>query len=283
MKKIEELTEEQDHLMAQLSAEYEAYALSGDDSYDVKEIQKGIDFLYELAELKPPQEIIVCASPIEMKQLLGMKKGETFDWIGCGYDSGWTAFYDYMQRIGVEFDQEWGFDRWKDFITKSGVFAVTLCENAAFVCVRPSQVHRNSAGDLHNEKGMAILWADGYGEYSLNGVLVEESLVMTPAEKLDPTMLLKEQNAEVRREIVRKIGIERVVQKLGAKKLDESHEGMYELLLLELGDGRERPYLKMRNPSINAYHLEGVPPGTKTVKEALAWRNGREESPLVLT
>jgi hypothetical protein len=58
---------------------------------------------------------------------------------------------------------------------------------------------------------------------------------------------------------------------------------MYELLILNMGDGRRRPYLKMKNPSIKTWHIEGVAPEIKTVKEALAWRNGTDEAPEVLT
>ena len=110
---------------------------------------------------------------------------------------------------------------------------------------------------------------------------VERDLVETPAEKIDPIILLKEKNAEVRREIVRKIGIERVVTKLGAEVIDKEYG--YELLLLDLQDGRKREYLKMKNPSIGVFHVEGVPPGTKSVQAALAWRNGIETPPAILT
>ena len=135
-------------------------------------------------------------------------------------------------------------------------------------------------GMLHNEKGMSVQYADGFGVYSLNGVRVSKELIMTPAEKLNPQILLKEQNAEIRREIVRKIGIERVCQKLGAKVLDKKND--YELLNLDIGN-RVRPYLKMLNPSIGTYHIEGVHPNCKTVEQALNWRNQMEEEPIVLT
>ena len=135
---------------------------------------------------------------------------------------------------------------------------------------------------LHCENGPAFELPEEK-LYFLNGVLVPEEIVTTPAQKLDPHMLLKETNAEVRREIVRKIGIESVCYKLGAKVSDKSADGVYELLMLDLGDGRERPYLKMRNPSIGVYHLEGVPTGIVTVEQALNWRNGVSEKPLILT
>ena len=274
MEKIEELTDAQVHLMAQVAAEYEDRALSGDDSYNPRLIQQGIDFIYTLADLKAP-EIAICSSPMDMKEQAKLEKGDTFDPLGCGYDSGWTAFYDFFDRIGISFDKDWNFNVWKDFVLNSGVFASLLFENVAFVCVRPCLVKRNASGDLHCQDGPAIAWPDGYSEFALNGVWMEEKLVMTPAEKIDAKIILKETNAEVRREIVRKVGAEKICEKLGAKCLDRM--GDYELLMLELGDGRSRPYLKMLNPSIGTYHIEGVHPNIRTCAQALAWRNQQTE------
>lgn len=55
-------------------------------------------------------------------------------------------------------------------------------------------------------------------------------------------------------------------------------DGDYELLWLGLEDGRTRPYLKMKNPSIGVYHIEGVHPTCRTVRQALNWRNGLTEA-----
>lgn len=280
MERIDELTDGQIHLMTTVAAEYEQKALSGDDSYNVKIIKKGINFIYGLADLREP-EIVICSSPMFMACEAELKPGETIDYLGCGYDSGWTAFYDYFKRIGIEYDKDSNFDTWKDFILNSGVFATVLCENVAFVCVRPCIVKTNKNDDLHCTDGPAIAWKDGYEEYALNGVWMTKEIVMTSPEEIDPKIILKEKNAEVRREIVRKIGAERVCEKLGAKCIDTYRD--YELLLLDLGDGRERPYLKMKNPSVGTYHIEGIAPEIKTVKEALNWRNQVDGEPVVLT
>lgn len=282
MDRIEELNDQQNHLMATIAAEYETNALSGDDSYNIKKIKEGINFIYSLADLKDP-EIVICSSPMHMAQEAELKSGETIDYLGCGYDSGWTAFYDFFQRIGVEYDKEWQFDLWKEFVLNSGVFATVLCENVAFVCIRPCIVKTNANDDLHCEDGPAIAWCDGYCEYSLNGVWVTEEIVMTPANKLDSKMVLKENNAEVRREIVRKIGTEKICKDLGAEVVDKSKNKVYELLILNMGDGRRRPYLKMKNPSIGTWHIEGVHPDCKTVNDALKFRNGISRRPIILT
>jgi hypothetical protein len=112
---------------------------------------------------------------------------------------------------------------------------------------------------------------------------VPRELVETPGERLDPRRwVLQERNAAIRREAVRKIGIERVCRELGATVLatGQDHAGqLCELLALDLGDGRQRPYLKLRNPSIGVYHLEGVPPEIQDIPAALAWRNQTDQAP----
>jgi hypothetical protein len=136
-------------------------------------------------------------------------------------------------------------------------------------------------GTLHKDGGPAISYQDDSHEWFLNGIRVPRKIAETPAHELNPALILTEKNADIRREIVRKIGIERVCEKLGAKCIDS--EENYELLLLDLQDGRKRPYLKMINPSIGVYHIEGVAPHIKTVKAALSWRNGTTERPVKIT
>jgi hypothetical protein len=134
---------------------------------------------------------------------------------------------------------------------------------------------------LHCDNGPALRYSDDFSIWALNGRIVPRKIVETPWDQLDARLILKERNAETRLEIVRKMGIERVCSKLNAKCIDQ--QGEYELLLLNLAKDGERPYLKMLNPSTGTYHIEGVIPGLKTVKEALVWRNGTAEVPKVLT
>jgi hypothetical protein len=104
-----------------------------------------------------------------------------------------------------------------------------------------------------------------------------EEFIKTSADKITKKMFLAEENADVRREVARKIGIEKTVKMLGAKakdKLKSKVGGKYELLMIDLdGRGNERPYLKMENPSIDAHHIEGVDRNVTTVEAALCFRN----------
>jgi hypothetical protein len=54
--------------------------------------------------------------------------------------------------------------------------------------------------------------------------------------------------------------------------LDRQNE--YELYSIELSEEvKDARYLKMTNPSIGCFHMEGVAPEINNVKEALLWRN----------
>jgi hypothetical protein len=273
-KKKKTLTESEEALIDTVAENWIQRALFNQTKIDHEKAVGGIDFIYSLADLKPPQ-IIICEDPMDLfiaakEAGAEIEKGTTFDYSGLGYDSGWTAFYEYFQKIGIDLS-DLDFNKWLTFLD-SGIWASLFYENAAFVCAGPSKIHLNKDNNLHNETGMAIEWPSGWGLYFLNGVGVEDEIVTTPAEKLDPTLIQTEKNAEVRREIVRKIGIERIIQKLGGKTLDSWQE--YELIELPQIEGmRTRAlYLKMKNPSINTYHIEGVSPDCKTVQDALHFR-----------
>jgi hypothetical protein len=155
---------------------------------------------------------------------------------------------------------------------------VVVSERPTFVGMEPQSGSRYR---LHCVDGPAITFADGWQVHALHGVRVPGWLVETKDTNIDPKRVSEFVNAEQRREFVRKVGVERIMQACGATVADRV--GDYELVLLDVGDKRQRPYLKMRNPSIGVWHVEGVAPEIRTVEAALAWRNQTTETPLALT
>ncbi len=148
--------------------------------------------------------------------------------------------------------------------------------------VRLPILRRNQRGQLHCANGPAFILPEHH-EFFWNHTLVTEQMILHP-ETLTTAQIAKEPNAQVRQVMVERIGIERVCQMFHAKVLDT--QGTYELLNLDLGDGRVRPYLKMLNPSVGCWHVEGVHPKCTTVQQAINWRAGHEQEhwqPEVLT
>jgi len=185
------------------------------------------------------------------------------------HDASWLGLYDYF----IEACNVSGCERLLPLMEISKNCGWwTPYENLVILQEKTSLVKLGDLGVLHCEDGPALAYSDGFEIYSLNGIRVPKEIVTTPANKIDCGLILKEKNVEIRREIVRKIGIDRILKSLRAKTLDTWQN--YELLNLNLGDGRSRPYLKMINPSIDTVHIEGVPLEISTVAQALAWRNG---------
>ena len=177
--------------------------------------------------------------------------------------SGYCSFYDYLISEVQKIDNMQGWEIFKK--VHEYVHYMFIFKDIVFLSQKPKTL-KFKGNVLHCENGPSVEYSDGYSIYNLNGVSVPKDLVMTAWDKLDSNIILKETNVEIRREIVRKIGIEKVCKDLGATILDKI--GNYELLNLNLGD-RSRPYLKMLNPSIGIYHIEGVPPDCDTVEKAL--------------
>ena len=155
---------------------------------------------------------------------------------------------------------------------------------------RALEIHLDGERRLHCTTGPALAYADGWKAWALHGVRCEQWIVETPAEEMDPKRLFEITNAQVRAEFVRKVGIERLVAKMGAKTVDtwtseKRPDNKYDLINFN-PDGRDRHYLRMNNLSVpDLIHLEGVPNTCTTVLEALAWRDGEEvyQEPDILT
>jgi hypothetical protein len=182
------------------------------------------------------------------------------------FDSGYFSWVDFMQDIGVTDIPKVV----KYYSDTSKVGLIYPLENCVIVCQKPSIIKKNSNG-LHCEDGPALVYNDGGVSewYYLNGVRMTKEQVMTPAEKLQPKEILAETNVEVRRELIRKMGIELLLNYLPHKVLDK--KGNYELLNVELSDEcKSARYLKMQNPSVKCWHLEGVE--GETVTQAINWR-----------
>lgn len=170
----------------------------------------------------------------------------------------------------------------------SGFVACWPFDNIVIFSDLPSELYFSpSMGRmvLHKDGGPAIKFPDGFCYWCLNNVEVSKEIAETPSSKLDPHIIVNITNAEVRKVVVEKVGIDRILNELASTVIDTDtiNENEYVLVLLDLGDARRRPYLKMKNPSTDSYHIEGVPPETKTVKEALEFRNnGLISSPISL-
>lgn len=179
----------------------------------------------------------------------------------------WCCFYDILRELlHLKYRD---FELHLEFILQSGIFVSIYTPSTVIISPNPALARFNEKGDIHCSEGPAIAWEDDYKLYFLNGV----RMYFDPADKLDPSLLLKERNAEARKEIVERVGIKNIIESLGASVIDKW--GDYELLAVEVPLMGIRPtYLSMQNASTGDRHFEGIPPEVKSCREALAWRDG---------
>jgi len=159
---------------------------------------------------------------------------------------------------------------WDWYLSTSRLGAIYPLEDYCVISEKPEEIHMRK-GLLHNEDGMSVKYADGFGCYSLNGIPMKEEYILTTKDKITTKMVLSEENIDQRRELIRKVGLERlalegkIVHQMGDYKLVD----MGKILTLR----EYAPYLLMKNPSLdNTWHMEGVSRDCKTVDQALHYR-----------
>lgn len=117
-------------------------------------------------------------------------------------------------------------------------------------------------------------------ELSWQGVRVPHECVINP-HALSAERILTEVNAELRRTMLERVGLEQVLKSAGAKELDADTDagGVRKLLSLSLSlYGTDTRYLFCQCPSTGRKYLLRVPPGTASCRKAAAWIAGFERT-----
>jgi hypothetical protein len=217
------------------------------------------------------------------------------------------AFYDFFKyELGISFDAAGTpvegaagtnpqlsvdalYEIWKSTTELGLIYPIHGVKGATqdmcIVSEKPSLVKLNENGVVHCEGGPAVAY-EGRGDiqiYALNGVTVPDWLAITPSHKIPVERIHEIQNADVKAEFVRKIGVERLLDM--GKKVDsyESYEdewwtkSCYELWDMEslFPNVDYAPHLKMLNQTTKIWHVEAVSPDCKTIADALKDRYGR--------
>ena len=209
---------------------------------------------------------------------------DALTWFGSN-GAYWIGFYDFMGQL-IKYRKE---DQEKlDLHIKLAKSAFWLWpyKGLCVVSDRPNLL-RWSEGEirdkrLHRDGGPCLQFRDNAAMWALNGVRVPKWLAESSDSQLDPRQMSEIDNVEVRREFVRKVGIERICKAYNAREIATETPVIngqaikYRLLELELGNDLLR-YLEMENPSLEGIlHVERVDGECKTVRDAMRFRNSMQ-------
>jgi hypothetical protein len=268
-------------------------------------VEKSVDLLYTCGGLAPPTYKIWARSPMEGAHIAQLLLPESADgktiadiqaMITSGkpivalditsailsharfgqHDAGWLSLYDHeFNEVGraqvenirglLEMAQcgwYWAFDQ-----------AIVLCERA-------TELHRDEQFRLHNTMGAAIKFPDGFGVHAIHGVRLPADIIEDP-KSITVKRIQTENNAEIRRVMVEKYGLDRYLTDSGAKVISKDAFGS----LLSSNQDDDEPIVAVQvlnstpepDGSTRTYIIR-VPPTMKTPQEALAWTFGLKEN-----
>jgi hypothetical protein len=184
---------------------------------------------------------------------------------------------------------------WFDFVGRLGIDVSTLAPNFdlakscgwsvlfwdwAFVSARPECVRRDGQGRLHCETGAAIRYPDGFSVFAIHGVRVPEKVVVSPKSITIPE-IESEGNAEVRRVMIQRYGMERYLMDSQAEEVHRDDFGVLyrkkipgdeSLMMVKVVNTTPEP-----DGSFKDYFLR-VPPTMARARQAVAWTFGKEEN-----
>lgn len=291
MTKIDELTPEQELL---IETYYETWIEEGHSikPLDEKLIKTSTKDLWALFDLPAPT-IYLTTGPldaIKKAQELGDKRTKQEirnDFIYGTWDFYWTYHY----RFGLELDPNMYEKSDQQEIETVIAFAkaVPLClcyDNAIIVSARPIRLTFAPDERLHNDSVAAIEYADGTAIYAWNDVNVPEWVILYP-EKITVDIIEAEANAEIRRIMIERYGLQRYLIDSKAeiihKDTDPQNGDQRVLYRKEVKEDEPIIMVHVKNStpepdgSIKDYFIR-VPPAITTAGSAVAWTFGLNES-----
>jgi hypothetical protein len=146
-------------------------------------------------------------------------------------------------------------------------------ENICFMSEKPT-VCTLVDGVIHSESGPAIEYADGFKIWAIEGIRVDEQLVMSP-ETQSIAQIEGEKNEEIKRIRLNRYGWQRYLQETEAQVLDVSVHAWMESLMRPK-DGIT--VLCTYDPSTGRPYALEVDPRCKTCEEAQRYLLSPEES-----
>jgi hypothetical protein len=135
------------------------------------------------------------------------------------------------------------------------------------------ELYRDAQYRLHNEHGPAVAYLDGFSIYAIHGVRVPADIVEHP-ENITIQQIDGESNAEIKRLMIDRYGMERFLTDGNAKKIHQDICG--ELYRREVKNDEPIVAVKVVNSTPEpdgTYHVYflRVPPTVKTARAAVAW------------
>jgi hypothetical protein len=299
---LKKLNEEQLKGLSEIVSEYIQIGLST-DRMGREAVTAAAEDFYEKVLGKKAAPVVFTKGPLEAWQYVvdnHLKEGEDESFLPPYFtgstESHWVAEKDFYMKYTseeVEIDGE-VVDKWQVIKRMLECGYVYPLDEVCIVAEKPTTIHHTipegrDTPVLHCDGGPALEYADGLKAWSLNGVSVPQWLAETPSHQLDVKKYTEIENADVRTEFLRKVGLERMLE-FGTKvdSYEEYDNEWYQKSQYELYDMKElfagisyAPHLKMTNQTTGVFHVEAVAPSCQNIEDAVKDRFGGKELEII--
>lgn len=260
-----------------LSVYYNKWVDIGFDTNPV-DFDKSVSLIkkhYSDCGLDTPDNFYLVDSPLAAINLLNskynIKKSDTLNNACFGnHNASWLSYYDYfINETSVTLDKK----------IVNLIEIAKVCgwwypyENAVVIQQRPSFINFED-GIVQSTTGPTIQFPDGYSVYIIDGIRLDEQIVMRP-ETLTIRQIKSEQDQDKRSIMIDRFGWPRFLEESNAKCIDKRDnyiENTKEALFKSDNDNR----LVVTCPTGRVFAL-GVPSSIKTCEDAQSWLGNEEE------
>ncbi|MCE5225354.1 MAG: hypothetical protein LLG05_05780 [Porphyromonadaceae bacterium] len=304
MEKLEKITQEQEAMIPIVRQEWLNLFYKNKGVLDKSLFDKQIAWLYKKYLNKKAPYVWYCDSPLMVQLVinifnhnanLGANLGANlWDNLGANLinyflpsywgnvsDYGWTAFYDFIQKLNhFKYDYS-DFDDFK-LLLKSGVYDFVAFSSIVFVSSCPFEVHQEANTRIHNINGPAVRFKDGYDVYAIHGRILP-SWIWTDKNKITKEQFIFAKNAEIRAGIYSVLGEKKIMEILDCKEIDKQciqHQNgdieivkLYktrELVQITNSLSNYLAWVKFICPSTGTEYLIACEPEHENAKEAAA-------------
>ena len=185
------------------------------------------------------------------------------------HDASWLGFYDFFEReVGIDAKPIHGL---MDMAREGGWW--WPFEGGVVLTEKPTSIKLDERMRLHSVEGPAVTYTDDYAVYCYHGIQVTKDVIMSP-ESITPERVDNETNAEMRRVLLERFGLERYLKSGGATMIHEDSFGKLwrknvkgddPVVMVEVQNSTPEP-----DGTTKTYMLP-VPPDTLTAKGGVAW------------
>lgn len=245
---VEKLTKAQEDALAKYPVKWLKIGLCTDPA-DRPAAEQALADAYRAAGLEPPP-MVWARSPMEGARLVREKDPSVNPLHSAIYslhDASWLASCDFY---ATECDLE-SAKRAEPLMRLAQACGwCYVYRELAVLTERPCELHRDSSDPpaLHCETGPAVAYPDGWGVWAWHGVRVPRWVIEQP-EQITATKVDAEQNAEVRRVMLERLGMGRYIAESDAEVVDEDKDslGHPRKLLAKTIDGTRLLVLQVTN------------------------------------